>query len=213
MAVRVGVVGIKGGTGRTELAFQMAERATNAGHKVKLLELQPLNYSLHYAETRRKMNLPLWECQARDIRLTPEKEDISNIDDMDLLICDFPQHQTVAAVRWMDWLDLLLAPINSSAPDQMVLTEMGHMAADRNWPFVFVPYMLMRSRSERLKLTNILEGEGFEAAPVQVGHSWAIPNSARYGRGVCEGKPRSSAAQDIDQLWQWLANRTRLETN
>ena len=212
MVVRVGVVGFKGGTGRTHVAFQMAERATHAGHKVKLWDLHPLKSALLYADIRGRTDLPLWETQSRDMELTPGTEDIGSIDDVDLLICDFPQYRTEAAIQWMDWLDLLLVPVSPSPLDLIPLTEMGHLAVDRNWPFVFVPNMLPRSPSLRLELLETLGNEGFKVAPVQIGYWLGIPDSAQYGQSVCERQPKSKAAQEIDQLWQWLADRTKLES-
>ena len=44
----VGFVGFKGGSGKTLLAFQMAERAQSAGFRVMLWDLDPEQSAMHH---------------------------------------------------------------------------------------------------------------------------------------------------------------------
>ena len=68
----VGFVGFKGGSGKTLLAFQMAERAQNAGLRVMLWDLDPEQSLMHHTAWRAETDRPLWEAEPRRIEDPPE---------------------------------------------------------------------------------------------------------------------------------------------
>ena len=81
----VGFVGFKGGSGKTLLAFQMAERAQNAGFRVMLWDLDPEQSLMHHTAWRAETDRPLWEAEPRRIEDPPESGlDTSTLVDIDL---------------------------------------------------------------------------------------------------------------------------------
>ena len=130
----VGFVGFKGGSGKTLLAFQMAERAQSAGFRVLLWDLDPEQSAMHHMAWRAETDRPLWAAETRRIEAPPENElNTSALSDIDLVICDFPGFNTFLSAAYMDRVDLLLAPISTTAQDRTVMTRMGWLAQSRGW--------------------------------------------------------------------------------
>ena len=209
----VGFVGFKGGSGKTLLAFQMAERAQDAGLRVMMWDLDPEQSAMHHTMWRAETGRPLWEAEPRRIDAPPENElDMSGVNDVDLVICDCPGFNTFFSAAYMDRMDLLIAPISTSAQDRTVMTRMGWMAKSRNWRLVFVPNNLRPSRARQDGLVEDLESGEFSVAPVRIGRWVSLQDSSEMGVGVCEYEPESQAAAEIRTLWTWLAGQINLES-
>ena len=213
MTVLLGFVGFKGGSGKTLLAFQMAERAVCAGYRVVLWDLDPEQSAMHHMEWRAESGLPLWRAEAKRVDSPPENElDLPQLEDVDLIVCDCPGYNTFFSVAYMDRMDLLVAPLSTSAQDRTVMTRMGWMAQDRNWDLVFLPNNPRPSRTRLSGLIEDLESADFQVAPIRIGRWVALQDSSELGMGICEYEPEGQAARDIKELWAWLASRLELDT-
>ena len=209
----VGFVGFKGGSGKTLLAFQMAERAQDAGIRVMLWDLDPEQSAMHHTAWRAETDRPLWEAEPRRIDAPPESGlDMSTLIDIDLVICDCPGHNTFFSAAYMDKMELLLAPISTTAQDRTVMTRMGWLAQSRGWNLVFVPNNLRPSRARQNGLVEDLESGSFSVAPVRIGRWVSLQDSSEMGLGVCEYEPESQAADEIRALWGWLTKQINLES-
>ena len=209
----VGFVGFKGGSGKTLLAFQMAERAQEAGLRVLLWDLDPEQSAMHHTAWRAETDRPLWAAEPRRIDAPPESElDVSALEDTDLVICDCPGYNTFLSAAYMDRMDLLLAPISTTAQDRTVMTRMGWLAQSRGWQLVFVPNNLRPSRARQDGLVTDLESGAFSVAPVRIARWVSLQDSSEMGLGVCEYEPESQAAAEIKALWAWLVRAINLES-
>ena len=207
----VGFVGFKGGSGKTLLAFQMAERAQSAGFRVMLWDLDPEQSAMHHMAWRAETDRPLWAAETRRIEAPPENElNTSALSDIDLVICDFPGFNTFLSAAYMDRVELLLAPISTTAQDRTVMTRMGWLAQSRGWQLVFVPNNLRPSRARQDGLVEDLESGAFSVTPMRIGRWVALQDSSEMGLGVCEYEPDSQAAAEITALWVWLADQINL---
>jgi chromosome partitioning protein len=211
MPIMIGVVGHKGGNGKTLLAFNIAERAHAAGYRVQLWDLDPKQGALHHMEWRSETARSAWSSEPVRIDAPPDRElAFTRSADVDLVICDFPGYDTNWSTAYMDRMDLLLAPLSTSAEDRSVMTPMGGLAQNRGWDFVFVPNNLRTSRARQDGLVTDLESGGYQVAPVRIGRWVALQDSAELGLGVCEYEPAGPAAAQIQSLWDWLAARVNL---
>ena len=112
----VGFVGFKGGSGKTLLSFQMAERAHDAGIRVLVVDMDPEQSSVHHDQWRSETDRSRWPVRTKSIDLPPEEELAPDLlKDYDLVICDCPGYNTFLSAAYMDRMDLLLAPISTSA--------------------------------------------------------------------------------------------------
>ena len=209
----IGFVGFKGGSGKTLLSFQMAERAQSAGLRVLLWDLDPEQSAMHHMDWRAETDRQMWAAETRRIEATPEKElDTSGLDDVDLVICDFPGFNTFLSAAYMDRMELLLAPISTTAQDRTVMTRMGWLAESRGWQLVFIPNNLRPSRVRQDGLVEDLESGGFSVTPMRIGRWVALQDSSEMGLGICEYEPASQAADEVGALWLWIADRINLPT-
>ena len=209
----VGFVGFKGGSGKTLLAFQMAERAQDAGVRVMLWDLDPEQSAMHHTAWRAETDRPLWEAEPRRIDAPPESGlDMNALIDVDLIICDCPGYNTFFSAAYMDKMELLLAPVSTTAQDRTVMTRMGRLAQSRGWRLVFVPNNLRPSRARQNGLVEDLESGSFSVAPVRISRWVSLQDSSEMGLGVCEYEPESQAADEIRALWRWLAGQINLES-
>ena len=207
----IGFVGFKGGSGKTLLSFQMAERAQHTGYRVMLWDLDPEQSAMHHMAWRAETDRPLWAAETRRIEAPPETElDTRSLNDIDLVICDFPGFNTFLSAAYMDRMELLLAPISTTAQDRTVMTRMGWLAQSRGWQLAFVPNNLRPSRARQDDLVEDLESGSFAVTPLRVGRWVALQDSSEMGLGVCEYEPDSQAASEIGALWLWIAERINL---
>ena len=201
----LGFVGFKGGSGKTLLSFQMAERAQNAGLRVLLWDLDPEQSALDHMAWRAETDRPLWAAEERRIEAQPEAEiDTSVLSDVDLVVCDFPGFNTFLSAAYMDRMDLLLAPISTTAQDRTVMTRMGYLAKNRGWKLVFVPNNLRPSRARKDGLVEDLESGAFIVTPMRISRWVSLQDSSEMGLGVCEYEPESQAAAEVNELWAWV---------
>ena len=207
----IGFVGFKGGSGKTLLSFQMAERAQHAGYRVMLWDLDPEQSAMHHMAWRAETDRPLWASETRRIESPPDIElDTKSLNDIDLVICDFPGFNTFLSAAYMDRMELLLAPISTTAQDRTVMTRMGWLAQSRGWQLVFVPNNLRPSRTRQDDLVEDLESGSFAVSPMRISRWVALQDSSELGLGVCEYEPNSQAANEVDSLWRWVAKQINL---
>ena len=209
----VGFVGFKGGSGKTLLSFQMAERAQSAGLRVLLWDLDPEQSALHHMAWRAETDRLVWPSESRRIENQPESElDASALGDVDLVVCDFPGFNTFLSAAYMDRMDLLLAPISTTAQDRTVMTRMGYLAKSRGWKLVFVPNNLRPSRARQDGLVEDLESGAFMVTPMRIGRWVSLQDSSEMGLGVCEYEPESQAAAEVNELWAWVSDQLNLKS-
>ena len=78
---------------------------------------------------------------------------MSDLVDIDLVICDYPGYNTFLSAANMDWMQLLLAPIGTTAQDCTVMTRMGWLA--QTW--ASVEHGMWYARSAEFLQTPVLE--------------------------------------------------------
>ena len=178
-----------------------------------LWDLDPEQSAVHHTAWRAETDRPLWEAEPRRIDDRPEIGlDMSDLLDIDLVICDYPGYNTFFSAAYMDRMQLLLAPISTTAQDRTVMTRMGWLAQSRGWHLVFVPNNLRPSRVRQIGLVEDLESGSFLVAPVRVGRWVSLQDPSEMGLGVCEYEPESQASDEIRALWAWLEEQINLES-
>ena len=205
MSLFVGFVGFKGGTGKTILCFQMAERALAAGLKVCVVDLDPELSSRDHFLWRSQRELSTWDLEVKDVSRAPEREMFDgSLDSYDIVFCDFPGFNSDRVREYMDRMDLMLAPISASPQDRTVNTSLGFLGQRRSWPLYFVVnHVAVSSKRARSLLEDLFAGE-FQICPVMVSRWVLFHESSEWGYGVCEYAPESRAAAQVVRLWSWL---------
>lgn len=207
----IGFVSWKGGTGKSLLAFNAAERATAAGLQTLLCDFDPQLTLLRECDIRSKMSP---ECPQLDaVRGTLSSEGIANLraiagsDDHDLIVCDMPGADSFTMDQALNVLDLMLIPITAAPFEIMITANLVHKGIINEWPMVLVPNNLPAVKSRRRALLTSLNGMGIEIAPVSLVRRVIHWDATLAGQSVCEYAPNSAGALEMDSFWKWLQKR------
>ena len=208
--VAIALCSTKGGTGKTTLSFNLAERARADGLTVAVVDFDPQEGFAGLLGLRPE-HLDLWavfSCRV-DVKGAENLERLKREEQYDLVICDLPGTDSMSLVRLLQQMDLVLSPVGPSASELMVAANFAWMAQPFDLPVVFVPNNLPVSPQRLKVLMEELDRFAEAVCPVPVYRRMAQLDALRSGRGVCEAAPRSAAAE-IDALWRWVANKLAL---
>ena len=204
---------MKGGTGKTTVSFNLAERAFDGGFQVALVDFDPQEGSTGIADLRdggrsRWPVVPGRVTVSEAVRLAGMKVQ----EPSRLLVCDLPGADSMALVRLLSEMDLILSPVGAGAADLIAAANFAAavQGMNLNLPLVFLPNNVPHVRQRRETLLAELELLEVEVCQVTVQRRVAHLDSLRSGLGVCEAFPRSPAAGEIGALWEWVCRRLHL---
>ncbi len=206
----IALCSMKGGTGKTTISFNLSERAFAQGREVVLLDFDPQEGSMGIADLRRSdPDREGWPVERARVAVS----DAARLAGMKLenperfLVCDLPGADSMALLRVLSEMDLVLSPVGSGVSDLMAAANLSEAVSLLSSPPVFLPNNVSHFRRRREALAGELASLEVEVCPVwirsRVGHLDAL----RSGLGVCEAQPRSRAAGEINALWDWVLSR------
>ena len=207
----VALCSMKGGTGKTTVSFNLAERAFASGLEVSLLDFDAQEGSIGIADLRRFGGHACWPVFT--FRVTVSDADrLSELkaeDPSRFLVCDLPGADSMALVRLLSEADLVLSPVSSGVSDLMAAANLASSLRGMNLGLrlVFLPNNVSHTRRRREELLEELGNLGVEVCPVLVQHRVAHLDCLRSGLGVCEASPRSRASVEIQALWEWVCGQ------
>ena len=205
----IAVSSMKGGTGKTTIAFNMAERAAANGWRPVILDYDPQEGSLGLMDLRESKDWPVHKC-AIDFRGSQPGGSQRSDYDCDLLIHDLPGFELTSVHRLLAEVDLVLSPVGVGASDLMTVASFLWTIRRLDLPAVFLPNNIPQWQSRQRELLSELETMKAEVCPVLVQRRVAHLDSIRFGLGVCEAFPGTPAAGEIDALWEWVCHRIDL---
>ena len=206
--VVVGFCSMKGGTGKTTLAYNVAERSCSSGLGTVLVDYDPQEGSIGIADLRME---PGWKVVGSRVGVsgTGDLAGMKAQGGFDVIVCDLPGSDSMALGRLLKEMDLVLSPVGVGAAELSTASNFAWMAEGMGLPVVFVPNNLPLGRSRREEMLSVLEERGAEVCPVMMTRRVAHLDALRSGLGVCEAYPRSAAAAEVELLWEWV--RARLD--
>ena len=206
----VAMSSLKGGTGKTTIAFNMAERAMAHGWRPVLLDYDPQQGSLGLMDLRESKD---WPVHKVDINFRgPQPMGLRNFDyDCDLLIHDLPGYELDSVHRLLAEMDLILSPVGVGASDLLTVASFLWTINKLSLPAVFLPNNVPQWQSRQRDLLSELEALEASVCPVLVQRRVAHLDSLRFGLGVCEAFPDTAAAGEISVLWDWMSERIGLQ--
>ena len=210
----IGVVSWKGGTGKTTLAFNLAERATHDGIDTTLCDFDPQTNALDYFRIRDRYNPDA-------MRLKGVKGNLSvagiatlrqqaGEQQAGLLVCDLPGADSFTLDQALSIMDLLVIPVTASPNEVTVTRRFATHVMANNWDAVVVLNNLPSGAGRKSQLIDSMEQVGIEVAPASLVRRLSYWDASTVGLSVCEYAPRSSAAVEMESLWQWVGQRLDL---
>ena len=197
MAVVITVAQQKGGAGKTTLAANLAA-AFAALRRVALLDIDPQHSLARWHGLRQ--GRPVAALGFSDLsgwRLAGELDRLRR--DFDLLIVDSPPQIDTDARLAIRGADLVLVPVQPSAPDLWAAEGTLKLAADERRPA-----RLVLNRAAAGKLRTDAEAEiarlGYARLPSVLGNRAGVAGAFAQGLGITEAAPRSLAAAELRAL-------------
>ena len=197
MAVVITVAQQKGGAGKTTLAANLAV-AFAAHRRVALLDIDP-QHSLarwHALRMARKV-APFGFSDVSGWRLANELDRLRG--SHDVLIVDSPPHIDTDARLAVRSADLVLVPVQPSAPDLWAAAGTLKLAADERRPA-----RIVLNRAAAGKLRTDIEAEiarlGYPRMATVIGNRAGVPGAFAQGLGITETAPKSVAAAELRAL-------------
>src|ERR1700729_3466900 len=209
----IAFVSRKGGTGKSTLAIGLGVAAMEAGHKVCLLEADPLG-TVSKWRRRRTSAEPIVESINDGYALFQRVPALPRRG-ITLTIIDTAGGWSDASTGAMSAADLCLIPtrpspadIDAAAPTLAAVRESGK-------PFAFV---LNQIQARTTRLNGAAGSLSKRAIELNMSHVLALPaivlrndqqDALGVGLGVTEYAPRGKSAEEIRALWLWVCERLR----
>ena len=209
--VSVALASMKGGTGKTTLAINLAERAAAAGLNPVLVDCDPQEQAVGLCSLRDEAG---WEVVTSEVGRQGMERILSYglSGEHGVVFCDLPGLEEFALGTILSRVDLVLAPVGPTAPEILGVANLGALAVPGRWPVWLVANNLPPGARRRQGLLDELVSYEMSICPAMLQRRVAHFDAIRLGLGVCEYSPQSVAAHEVDALWRWVAGRLGIET-
>ena len=205
----IAFVSWKGGTGKTLLAANTAERAVNNGLSALLCDFDPQATALRHCAVRQAQHPDATPIPAVRGAISAEgHQALANLaasQRYDLLICDLPGADSYVMDLVLESVDHLLIPMMAAPYEIMVTASLVNQGRERGWPMVLVPNNLPPHTRRAEQLVQSIRSLDVPVAPVNIVRRVDYWDASAQGLGVCEYSPKSKAATEIGQLWRWIS--------
>ena len=133
----IALCSMKGGTGKTTLALNLAERAHASGLRVAVIDFDPQEGAISLLDLRADRE-SAWPVFASRVNVAGAKSlaSMKSGGEYDLLVCDLPGSDSMALGRLLMEMDLILSPVGVSAVEIMVAANFASIVERLNLPVV-----------------------------------------------------------------------------
>ena len=198
----------KGGSGKTTLSGHLAVQAQRAGAgPVVLIDIDPQG-SLSDWWNERDEDYPAF-AQTTVARLASDLETLRQ-QGFKLAMIDTPPAITMAIQSVISVAELIIVPTRPSPHDLRAVGATVDLCERAGKPLIFV----VNAATPKARITSeaaIALSQHGTVAPVTVHHRVDFASSMIDGRTVMDFAPKGRSAQEIEQLWTYVADR--LERN
>jgi chromosome partitioning protein len=198
----------KGGSGKTTLSGHLAVQAERSGAgPVCLIDIDPQG-SLADWWNEREAEMPAF-AQTTVARLQADLE-ILRQQGFKLAVIDTPPAITMAIQSVIQVAELILIPTRPSPHDLRAVGATVDLCERAGKPLIFVVNAATPKARITYEAAVALSQHG-TVAPVTLHHRTDYAASMIDGRTVMEVDPNSKSAKEVEELWEYIADR--LEKN
>ena len=201
----ISVVCQKGGAGKTTIATNLAVLAEQAGYPTVLLDLDPQATAAKWGDKRRGSPPDVVAAQAgRLVRLLED----ARKQGAGVAIIDTAPSADAAALEAAKAADLVLVPCQPSDFDVgavgSTVRVAEQIAGKQSW-------VVMNAVPPTSKITEeaiaALTEAGVRVAPARLVRRLDFINGLPVGQAAIEWNPKSKAAGEVVELWQWASQQ------
>lgn len=201
----VAIISRKGGTGKTTLACSLAVAAQSDGFVAVILDMDPQGSAKAWWRVRGKQPPSVAATRQSALRghLGAAKDA-----GVDVVFVDTAPHVAGTASAVAAAADFVLVSCRPGLLDLAAITGSVAIVQEFSKPFAVVLNAAPIRSPLIAQAHEALVDTGIVVAPVvhqRVGHAYAVTE----GLAAAEREPGSKAAQEIEQLWQWLLRQPK----
>lgn len=203
----IAIISQKGGAAKTTLALHIADEAERQELPALVIDTDPQASAFQWGKWR--------EGRPPEVIDSPPPlvaDKVQKARDMGaaVVVIDTPPHAEAAAVAAAKAADLILIPCRPSALDLQAVKLTADLAQRSGKP-AFVIFTGGNPQAARLHAdaAEIVKGYGLDVCPHIMADRVAYRNSIGAGQTAREIEPNGKAAEEIAQLWGWIASQTR----
>ena len=199
MAVVITIAQQKGGAGKTMLAANLAV-ALAGSRRVAVLDTDPQRSLTRWAALRKEHAglAPLGFAEVSGWRLQGVLDQMRR--EYDVLVVDSPPHLDSDARRAVRSADLILVPVQPSAPDLWAAEGTMVLAAAEKRRAMLVINRAPTTPTLRVIAIAAVRQAGHTILPAVLGNRSVFAQAFAQGLGVIEAGPRTVAAREVRTL-------------
>lgn len=219
---RVACVSQKGGGGKSMIAGNLTVAAAHDGRQPRLLDLDDQASSLGVFKTmrsKRRGALPVDISGLGWDELATELEGVKGTD-CQLVVIDTPGKKDQVASLAASVANIVLVAVQTPMVDLATLTATFKLRNVTNRP-AFVLLNRVRSKANLKEARAVVEGLGFELAPLAISDSVVFSDAFDKGLGVLEyelpkdapkwmEKELATARAEVRDLYEWAMEQVRV---
>lgn len=200
MAIVITVAQQKGGSGKTMLAANLAA-CLAADKTTAILDIDPQHSLARWHALRGHRDPKPANVTLSDVsgwRLSGELDRLRR--EHDLVFVDTPPVIDNDARRAIRAADLVIIPLQPSAPDLWAAEGTLKLAAEEKRPVCVVLNRVAASGKQRQEMEEELHSRGIAFLTAALGNRTAFSQAFARGLGVTEAAPRTSAAKEVHAM-------------
>lgn len=208
----IGILGEKGGTGKTTTAINLSVEFARSGEAVALIDIDPQANAANWADRRGPGNPVVFSGQASRLRQTLDLATAA-----DIVIIDSPGHNDSAVTATARVSDLVLIPSRAKVFDLETLGAVRDLLRVAGDPPAFVllnglhPSATHAAEEAKAMIGQLKDRDGrplgFKACPVHLCYRDIYGNAPATGRAAQELEPEGGAAAELHELYMWICKQ------
>lgn len=205
----VGVIGQKGGGGKTTLSTNLAVAAAAKKLSPVIIDVDQQTNSAKWRDRRKSENVAVVAAPPTRIKAT---YDVAINNGADIIIIDSPGHNDSAAIETVRVSDIVLLPVEAQMfhfDTLPAMRDLIRIGGDKP-TFLVVNKLHPSASTQAEKLKKIIfETYGIPVCPVHFSRYDVYATAADIGSSPLEQEPDSRAAEEIKQIYKFVCEQVK----
>ena len=197
----VAILSNKGGSGKTTLAVHLAVAAEQASKRTVVLDLDPQGSATTWSDVRDAETPAVVPTHARHLTRVLETAEANGAD---MAIVDTAPHSEATSLAAARATDLVLVPCRPTLFDLHAIRETLDIAMLAKKPAKVILNAVPPRGSLAQQAREAIASYDIDPAPYELGHRVAFVHSIIKGITAQEYQPKSKAAVEVENLYQWI---------
>jgi chromosome partitioning protein len=201
---------LKGGTGKSTFAVNLAVAAIKRGIRTVVIDLDPQQSAGKWADQRQVEDPAVLSAQAS--RLQPALREAERLE-AELAVMDTAAHDSDILKPAIDAANVVLIPCRPSGMELQHVLETAQLVAERRKPVAVILNAVPARAHELDEASRFIERLKVPLAPLFLSELRAYARAVTAAQGVSEYEPHGKAAQEIGAVLDWLAEHMKIRVS